>query len=659
MTLQIYPRESFSPSRNFDCILVISEGRSGSSAVSGILHHLGVFMGKSFIEADAGNIWGYWEDADFHKVCMSVWDTLQHSFVSEKDKKGLTEWRGEMMKLIEERKKLNRPWGFKNPRVANAPEFFLSCFKNPKIIRCVRNEENAVKSFVKAYSTELNEEKARYWYSFRKKNLDEALKNREYLEIKFENITKDKEGTAKKIADFVGLPVNQEAIDFIKDEKELVSIIMPCINRKDLCRVALDSIIKYTEAKYELIIVQEGEDEELNNLLKAYNVKFVHNKKPKGFAGAMNSGAKIAEGNILVFINSDIVAIPNWLESILEVFEKDKKIGLVSPTYTEAKKRPQSVDSNNGEEITYIENPLELKGVCFAVKKEAFNGWDESFGMGGGEDNQLCAELKNNGWKLAIARKSYIYHYGSAAFRELFNNNIDYSKKYAVGQFNKFRKKNMINEKPSIFISIPCADGKINHELALRLIQWSHDPTFTVNIKFYPYLAPLDNARNLAVKEFLEGYWNYFFHTDSDVIPPENCIRELLKANKDVIAPLCFTIAHDDEGIPFTIPVAHRYDENHQYKPYYGEGIEETDVITGGCHLIKREVFEKLDRPYYFTYHKNGVVEYSEDFIFSQNCQKLKYKLWTHYGLHCKHIREVDCTGINSLCLKIQNEKKK
>lgn len=215
----------------------------------------------------------------------------------------------------------------------------------------------------------------------------------------------------------------------------------------------------------------------------------------------------------------------------------------------------------------------------------------------------------------------------------------------------------MKNKKPSIFISIPCYDGKINHELALRLVQWSHNPNFTCTIKFYPYLAPLDSARNLAVKEFLEGYWSYFYHIDSDIVPPENCIDELLKANKEIIAPLCFTIKHDDNGIPFPMPVAHRYDENKQYRPYYGKGIEETDVITGGCHLVKREVFEKLDRPYYFIYHKNGIVEYSEDFVFSQQCQKLGYKLWTHYGLPCKHLREVDCAGINNLCLKIQNDK--
>ena len=104
------------------------------------------------------------------------------------------------------------------------------------------------------------------------------------------------------------------------------------------------------------------------------------------------------------------------------------------------------------------------------------------------------------------------------------------------------------------------------------------------------------------------------------------------------------------------MPVAHRYNKDKEYEPYYGKGIEETDIITGGMHLVKREVLEKLERPYYFTYHKNGVVEYSEDFIFSQQCQKLGYKLYTHYGIPCGHVRLHDIKHINDLLVKVSKQ---
>ncbi len=68
--------------------------------------------------------------------------------------------------------------------------------------------------------------------------------------------------------------------------------------------------------------------------------------------------------------------------------------------------------------------------------------------------------------------------------------------------------------------------------------------------------------------------------------------------------------------------------------------------------MVKRKIFEQLERPYYFTYHKNGTVIYSEDFVFSQQCQKLGYKLYTDYDLPCQHIRYTDIKGLNDLLVK-------
>jgi len=434
---------------------------------------------------------------------------------------------------------------------------------------------------------------------------------------------------------------------------KLVSIIIPIRYREDLTRVCLDSIKNYTTVPYELILVQEGKDKNLTVLLKSYQTKFIQNKEPKGFAGAMNTGLTLAEGDYYCFLNNDTVTTPNWLEEIMKGFD-DREVGLVTPTFgaTESK---QHIDYNKGQQFDYIDDPLSLMGVCFVISKECMNKigkWDESLGLGGGDDNDICLRIKNAGYKLVIARKSYIYHYGSASFRELFKNDVDYSKKFAVDQFRKIEKKYSLNKKPRIFIAVPNFTGFIYNELAIRLIEWSHDPEIQIKIRFYPNLAPLDNCRNRVAKEFLENYDDYILFIDDDIVPPSNTLRELLKADKDIIAPLCFTFNHGDDGIPFPQPVAHRYDKNHEYKPYFGQGIEETDVVTGGCFLVRREVMEKLERPFYFTYHKNGIVIYSEDFVFSQQCQKLGYKLYTHYGLLCKHIRQIDIKAINDLMVK-------
>ncbi len=218
-----------------------------------------------------------------------------------------------------------------------------------------------------------------------------------------------------------------------KKEKEMTSIIIPIRYRADLTRVCIDSVIGYTK-DYELILVQEGEDKEITELLKAYVYKpyslsqgrignwrlFIQNKEPKGYSGALNAGMEIATGDYFCFMNNDIVATPYWLDEMLKAFE-DKEVGLVSPTFWGTGNR-QSVDWNNGEDFDYVLEPLVLMGVCFLIDRQTMDlvgKWDEQFNHGG-EDFDMTMRISNANCGLVIARKSFIYHYGGASTRELY-----------------------------------------------------------------------------------------------------------------------------------------------------------------------------------------------------------------------------------------------
>src|SRR3990167_4819129 len=94
----------------------------------------------------------------------------------------------------------------------------------------------------------------------------------------------------------------------------LVSIIIPVIYRPDLVKVCLDSVIRYSNYPLEIIVVWEGKEETIGELLQEYSsIKIIQNPIRKGFAGAMNTGVKEAKGEYLCFLNSDTVATPDWL----------------------------------------------------------------------------------------------------------------------------------------------------------------------------------------------------------------------------------------------------------------------------------------------------------------------------------------------------------
>lgn len=432
----------------------------------------------------------------------------------------------------------------------------------------------------------------------------------------------------------------------------MVSIIIPVICRSDLLMVCLDSIIKYTVTPYEIIVVQEGIDDKLTNIINGYDVKFVQNRKPKGFAGAMNTGLALASGDFYCFLNHDIVATPGWLESMLLAFNQPD-VGLVTPTFTESDTK-QNVDWNKGQEFDFIDDPLSLKGVCFLIKKEVIDKigeWDESFGLGGGDDNDMCFRIQKAGYKLVIARHSYIYHYGSASFRELFDNDIDYSKKYAVGQFKKFQNKWEKDRKPKIFVAIPNR-GSISNQLDNCLVHWSHDSRWIVKYYKPEGLMPVDAARNHCVKVFLEDYCDYLLFIDDDITPPLNMLEVLLAHDKDVVGSLSFCMSYNDEGLLAPFAVSTRKNENDEQKQYIGNGLEEVDATGASCLLIKRKVLEDMERPFCFKYKSNGLLEQGEDLTFCDKVKEMGFEIWVDFNLVSGHIKSINITDINELMVR-------
>ena len=92
---------SNSPQKGFENpIMVVGEGRCGTSAVAGILHHLGVFMGEDFVPPNHTNVYGHWEDIDFHDLTKNVWNEWRGPGRTEKV------WIERIDKLSDKRRKL-------------------------------------------------------------------------------------------------------------------------------------------------------------------------------------------------------------------------------------------------------------------------------------------------------------------------------------------------------------------------------------------------------------------------------------------------------------------------------------------------------------------------------------------------------------------------
>lgn len=230
----------------------------------------------------------------------------------------------------------------------------------------------------------------------------------------------------------------------------MVSIIVPVRFHWKLTKVCIDSILNYTK-DYELIVVQEGEDKEISELLQRYgSIKVVKNSTPKGYSGALNSGMRVSEakdGDYYCFMNNDTVVTPGWMEEMLTGFN-DKEVGLVTPTFWGMGTR-QSVDWNTkGLRFDWVLESFHLAGVCFLVPKRVMNGigdWDEDFNHGG-EDFDITMRISDAGYKLIVARESFIYHYGGASTREYLGTDLTKIRQHHKDCIDLLIKKHGLNQ---------------------------------------------------------------------------------------------------------------------------------------------------------------------------------------------------------------------
>jgi GT2 family glycosyltransferase len=437
-------------------------------------------------------------------------------------------------------------------------------------------------------------------------------------------------------------------------EKFRLSIIVPVKDNLDITKVCIDSLIRYTEP-FQLIVVNEGSNPETTSYLKSIpNVFYIENEKPLGWCKAINQGLAQATGDYVVFANNDTVATPNWAEKMIAHITADThKLGVLGPVSSRVDGF-QHVDHNKeGINFQYADV---VTFFFVMVTREVINvigGLDEAFGLGGQDDADYSIRARKAGFRVGIARDVFIYHYGSATFRNILKNDIDASSKYAESRVQILRDKHRdsfdTGVKKRVMICIPNS-GKIIPELATLLINWSHDPRWVMQLYMPKGMFPLDNARNHCVQKFLEGNADYLFWIDDDILPPANCLEKFLTADKDIIGAAAFAMKYENEvGYPY--PVTLRYNDEKKYVVHYGQGIEECDATGGACVMFKRKVYETVERPYEFQYYKNGTLALTCDFDVFQKCQKAGFKLFIDFSLVCDHIRVASLRSINNLML--------
>lgn len=245
-----------------------------------------------------------------------------------------------------------------------------------------------------------------------------------------------------------------------------VAIIISTYNQKKLLEESLESLKKRTDYKnYKVFVVDDSGKGEIGREInkKFKSVEVIINKSNKGFSGANNVGIKKAlkeyNPDYFLLLNDDTEIIEkDWLKKIINVGEKDKKIGILGCKiiypdgslqnmggYMKKWKIELELDKNK-KDIFEVDHVM---GAFVMIKKETIKkiGFlDEIYSPYLLEDTDYCLRTKEKGWKIVSIPYVSIIHKKGKSIDSLedkkrllvrFKNDIIFSKRHLKG-WNKF-----------------------------------------------------------------------------------------------------------------------------------------------------------------------------------------------------------------------------
>ena len=108
-----------------------------------------------------------------------------------------------------------------------------------------------------------------------------------------------------------------------REKLPLFSIIIPVKNGQDTIGKLLDSIFLQDYNDFEVIAVDDGSTDNTSEILSQYPIRVLRSEVSLGAGLARNRGASEAQGEILVFFDSDVILLPGVLSRMTKCFTQD------------------------------------------------------------------------------------------------------------------------------------------------------------------------------------------------------------------------------------------------------------------------------------------------------------------------------------------------
>lgn len=210
----------------------------------------------------------------------------------------------------------------------------------------------------------------------------------------------------------------------------MIDIVVINFNTQSLLLNCLQSIHAYTESPYHLIVVDNGSSDgsvESARALKWPNLTVIANETNGGYAKACNQGIRAGNSPYIILLNSDILAMKNWLQPLLDCMHGDDKIAVVGPKLvdlqgritgagivgTNAHHEPRGLlEYDEPGKYMLQEDCISVCGAAYMIRRDLLSIlglFDENYFFYF-EETDYSFQARSHGYRVVYCPQSRMYH---------------------------------------------------------------------------------------------------------------------------------------------------------------------------------------------------------------------------------------------------------
>lgn len=203
------------------------------------------------------------------------------------------------------------------------------------------------------------------------------------------------------------------------NKQPFISVIIPVHNGEKFLPGCLDALLANSYRERELIVVDDCSTDRSVNISREKGALVFATPRQSGPGAARNLGAQKARGEVLLFIDADVVVKPDTLERVAADFMDQPEIAAVFGSYDDEPGEKNFISQYKNLFHRFVHQQARSQAEtfwagCGAVRRDAFmslNGFDaERYPRPAIEDIELGYRLRRNGYHILLDKELQAKH---------------------------------------------------------------------------------------------------------------------------------------------------------------------------------------------------------------------------------------------------------